>query len=265
VIGHLHSTLLYSYSFALVIRANDGNFYSTGSKCTHYGAPLKLGVLSDDRLVCPWHAAAFNCKTGDIEDGPVLDCLPTYPVTTSSTGELTVSVTIDKSSRRKPSFCKRDSGNGETYIVVGGGPAGGAAVETLRAEGFTGKVILINKEEWLPYDRPKLSKSMQVEMEKLQLRNKKFYVDAGVDVLLGKGVTTVDVKSRTVTLEDGSQLGYSKVLLATGTFCRSFKAPERFTIPGAELDNIFTVLFLFTGFHMHFRWFTVHFILNFGW
>lgn len=40
--------------------------------CSHYGAPLAKGVLSGNRVVCPWHAACFNVATGDIEDGCVL-------------------------------------------------------------------------------------------------------------------------------------------------------------------------------------------------
>ena len=51
----------------------------------------------------------------------------------------------------------RDDGP-EWAVVVGGGAAGHTAVETLRREGFTGKISLVTKEQHLPYDRPKLSK-----------------------------------------------------------------------------------------------------------
>lgn len=47
-----------------------------GAKCSHYGAPLKDGVLSGCRVTCPWHAACFDAKTGDIEDGCAIDAVP---------------------------------------------------------------------------------------------------------------------------------------------------------------------------------------------
>eukprot|EP00158_Paraphelidium_tribonemae_P000178 Partr_v1_DN19010_c1_g1_i1_m1445 putative apoptosis-inducing factor, mitochondrion-associated, 3 len=63
----------------LLVHTADGNWYATGAKCTHYGASLAKGVLSGNRVVCPLHAACFNVCTGDIEDGPVLDAIATFP------------------------------------------------------------------------------------------------------------------------------------------------------------------------------------------
>jgi len=51
-----------------------GEYYATGHLCTHYKAPLAKGILSEDgRLVCQWHGACFNVKSGDIEDAPGVD------------------------------------------------------------------------------------------------------------------------------------------------------------------------------------------------
>ena len=58
----------------------DENFYAIGAHCTHYGAPLEEGVLSEDRIVCPWHHACFHAKTGDLVEPPALDALPNYKV-----------------------------------------------------------------------------------------------------------------------------------------------------------------------------------------
>jgi len=52
----------------------DGKYFATGHLCTHYKAPLVKGTLSEDgRIMCPWHGACFNAKTGDVEDAPALD------------------------------------------------------------------------------------------------------------------------------------------------------------------------------------------------
>jgi len=60
-------------------------------------------------------------------------------------------------------------------FVGGSGAAGASAVETLRQEGYTGRLVLISSEKWLPYDRIKISKQLNAEGEKLQLRTKAFY------------------------------------------------------------------------------------------
>lgn len=57
-----------------------GELHAIGTKCTHYGALLHTGALTEGRVRCPWHGACFNIKTGDIEDYPGLDSLPCYKV-----------------------------------------------------------------------------------------------------------------------------------------------------------------------------------------
>ena len=102
-------------------------------------------------------------------------------------------------------------------------------------------MVLITNEEFLPYDRPKLSKAMQVEQSKIQFRTEKFYDEANIDVLMKTTVSGVDVKTSTITLTNGESSRYDAVLLATGSISRTFTPPEKFTIPGASLKNIFTV------------------------
>ena len=66
---------------ALLVREN-GQYFAVGHKCTHYGAPLNTGHLSNGRVRCPWHGACFNIRTGDIEDFPGLDSIPKFEVMT---------------------------------------------------------------------------------------------------------------------------------------------------------------------------------------
>lgn len=60
-----------------------------------------------------------------------------------------------------------------SVLCLGG--AGASCAEALRQEGFTGRVILITQESHLPYDRPKLSKAMDIAPEKILLRSEDFY------------------------------------------------------------------------------------------
>lgn len=53
----------------------DGKLYCVSNKCTHFGAPLAKGLLVEDRVLCPFHAAGFSVKTGAHEYGPVFDGL----------------------------------------------------------------------------------------------------------------------------------------------------------------------------------------------
>ena len=64
---------------ALLVHQN-GEYFACGHKCTHYGAPLAKGSLGNGRVRCPWHGACFNIKSGDIEDFPGLDGIPSFKV-----------------------------------------------------------------------------------------------------------------------------------------------------------------------------------------
>ncbi len=59
----------------------DGKYYATGNFCTHFGAPLGNSLLIDDKVICPYHFAAFSVKDGNIEQSPALSGLATYSVT----------------------------------------------------------------------------------------------------------------------------------------------------------------------------------------
>ena len=68
------------------------------------------------------------------------------------------------------------------------GPASVVCAETLRQEGFKGRVVIATKENVLPYDRPKLSKGLHLKAEEIQLRPASFYHDNNIEVLLEKEV-----------------------------------------------------------------------------
>ena len=122
------------------------------------------------------------------------------------------------------------------YVIIGGGLAATAAIDAIRRRDKTGRLVLIGTEIHLPYDRVPLSKDYllgRMEREDVFLRRPRFYQRHRVEQFLGQSVTAVDVGTRTVTLDDGSEVGFEKLLLATGG------RPRRLSITGADLDGIY--------------------------
>ncbi len=101
--------------------------------------------------------------------------------------------------------------NPRTFVVLGAGAAGTAAVEMLRQKGFQGKIVLISAEKRLPYDRTKLSKNYlqgQAEADSLSLRSCEFYDQHDIELRFGKAVTEVNALNKTITFEDSSSLEF---------------------------------------------------------
>lgn len=213
-----------------------GVISAIGTKCSHYGALLSTGALSDGRVRCPWHGACFNVLTGDMEDFPGQDSIPCYKVNIEQ-GKVRVRAKRSdlQANKRLKDMVKQDQNNDKTFIVIGGGPSGGICVETLRQEGFTGRIILVSKENCLPYDRVKLSKAMDVSIKKIEYRTNEFYEEYGIEVMSGVEATRVNSEEKSVTLSNGYIIKYDKLYIATGS-----KA-KKLAIPGADLKNVVTV------------------------
>lgn len=222
-------------SKVLLIKQN-GVLSAIGTKCSHYGALLSTGALSEGRVRCPWHGACFNIRTGDIEDFPGLDSIPCYNVNVEQ-GKVKVRAKRSdlQANKRVKDMVKRDPNNNETFVVIGGGPSGGICVETLRQNGFTGRIVMICKENYLPYDRIKLSKTMDVAINKIEYRTNSFYEEYGIEAMIGVEATKVNCDDKAVTLNNGYAIKYDKLYIATGS--KAKKAP----VPGADLKNVVTV------------------------
>ena len=119
-------------------------------------------------------------------------------------------------------------------VIIGDGLAGGNAAATLREEGFPGPVVLISREPGIPFGRPPLSKTYLRSEEDLSgwyVRPAGWYADHDVELRSG-AVAAVEPHAHTITLDSGEELGYQKVLVATGGRNR------RLGIPGAGLPGI---------------------------
>ncbi|KAI8624815.1 hypothetical protein F5Y19DRAFT_283079 [Xylariaceae sp. FL1651] len=225
---------------AKVLLANTGGqIQALGPKCTHYGAPLVNGVLTKSgRLICPWHGACFNAKTGDVEDAPALDALTTFKVVEKD-GAVYVQgeeATI-KAGRRKPNIkCRVSSTSGtDKVLIVGGGSGAIGAVEALRGSGFAGPITVISKEGYLPIDRTKLSKALLTDVDKAQWRDADFFKSGSIEFVEDE-VTNVDLNNKTVTTKNNAKHSYGKLVLATGG------TPRNLPISGFKvLENIFVL------------------------
>ncbi|NEB73989.1 oxidoreductase [Streptomyces sp. SID14478] len=123
----------------------------------------------------------------------------------------------------------------QTFVIVGGGLAGAKAAETLRSEGFTGRVIIIGDERDHPYERPPLSKGYlqgKEERDSVFVHEPAWYASHDIELHLGQTVTTIDRAAKTVRLGDSTTIRYDKLLLATGS------EPRRLDIPGTGLAGV---------------------------
>ncbi|XP_071789425.1 apoptosis-inducing factor 3-like [Asterias amurensis] len=210
-----------------------GVFSAIGHKCTHYGAPLVKGVLCNGRIRCPWHGACFNATTGDIEDFPGLDSVAKYEVRVDGDDVIVTSTkkALESFKRIKNMSCKSPEVD-KTILIIGGGGAAATCVETLRQEGFKGRVVIATKEKHLPYDRTKLSKALTSSGEELALRKPDFYNVYDVEVQTGMEATELDTLLNSVTFKNGKSVNFDTLLIATGGI------PIVLDIPGHDLKNV---------------------------
>ncbi len=123
----------------------------------------------------------------------------------------------------------------ESILIVGAGQAAAQAVQSLRAEGFTGALTMIGDEVYAPYQRPPLSKAYLLgtfERGRLFLKADSYYPEAGCEMILNTSVAAIHRAERSVELSDGRRLSYDKLLLATGARVRKLRCP------GADLPGV---------------------------
>ena len=119
-----------------------------------------------------------------------------------------------------------------TFVIVGAGLAGAKAAETLRAEGFDGRLLLLGEEAERPYERPPLSKAYlrgEADRDSLYVHREGFYAAHDIELRPSTPVLAIDTAARQLELVSGERISYERLLLATGA------APRRLRLPGAEL------------------------------
>ncbi len=218
-----------------VLLVRDGDtVHAVGATCPHAGGPLAQGVRNGDRVVCPWHKAAFCIRTGAVLDPPALDALPRYDVRVDA-GRVLLARPAPlpaQAAARPPATPDQ-----RCFVIVGAGAAGAVAAQTLREAGFMGRVVMLDTANRVPYDRTVLSKyalSGQKSAEKSPLQTQAFYREHGIERRTAE-VTRIDAHARRITCADGSVLEYDAALLATGG------TPALPSMPGAGLGHVYTL------------------------
>ena len=122
----------------------------------------------------------------------------------------------------------------ECVVFIGAGQAAIQAADTLRTEGFEGRIVIIGDEACLPYQRPQLSKDLlkQEDVTVLPLRAQSFFTENDIELRRGRRVVSVDSTTRTVELDDGQKVDYTQLLFATGS------RPRQLSIPGSHSDRV---------------------------
>ena len=130
------------------------------------------------------------------------------------------------------------------YVIIGNGIAGVCAAESIRQFDPEGSITIIGDETELPYYRPMISLVLEgtVSSQKLPVRDQNFYDELNIQPLLGERVTGIDVADKSLTVGNGKQIHYDRLLIASGADPRPVKAE------GVRLKNIF---YMRTEAHVH--------------
>jgi 3-phenylpropionate/trans-cinnamate dioxygenase ferredoxin reductase component len=123
----------------------------------------------------------------------------------------------------------------QTHVIVGAGLAGAKAAQTLREEGFDGRVVLVGSESDRPYERPPLSKDYlrgESGRDAAYAHEAGYYDEHDIELRTETTVARVDLGAKEVELEGGERIGYDRLLLTPGA------EPRRLPVPGADLDGV---------------------------
>ncbi|KAJ5096312.1 hypothetical protein NUU61_005668 [Penicillium alfredii] len=217
----------------------DGQVHAMSPRCTHYGAPMKLGVVAPDgRITCPWHGACFNIGSGDVEDAPAPNALNKFDVFEKDGAVYIRGTETDiKAGQRNPVVQCSVSKPEERVVIVGGGSGTLGVIQALRELKYPGQITIISREPYLIIDRTKLSKALITDASKIQWRPREWYTTAAIETISDE-VTGVDFQAKSVSTKSGKSFPYTRLVLATGGVPRTLPLPGFKT---GELENIFTL------------------------
>jgi NADPH-dependent 2,4-dienoyl-CoA reductase/sulfur reductase-like enzyme/nitrite reductase/ring-hydroxylating ferredoxin subunit len=200
----------------LLVRQGE-EWFAIGAVCSHYSGPLPEGLVVGDTVRCPWHHACFSLRTGAALRPPALNDLTCWQVEQRA-GKVYVTGKAPKA-RDGGRTTKRRTPHPDSVVIAGAGAAGESAAETLRREGYEGRLTLYDPDPDAPYDRPNLSKDYlagSASEDWIPLHPPEFYRERGIDIVHDRRVAAIEPKVRRIRLDDGSIVEFGALLLATG-------------------------------------------------
>ncbi len=202
---------------AVLLARQGSEWFAIGAVCSHYSGPLPEGLMVGDTLRCPWHHACFSLRTGEALRPPALNNVACWRV--ERRGEkVYVTGKVAKPERGAPAG-GAVRGRPDSVVIVGAGAAGESAAETLRREGYQGRLTLYDTDPDAPYDRPNLSKDYlagTAQEDWIPLHPAEFYRERGIDIVRDHRVVALEPKAHRIRLDDGGTREFGALLLATG-------------------------------------------------
>jgi apoptosis-inducing factor 3 len=218
---------------AVLLTRSGMSCYAIAATCTHYSGPLAEGLIVGDTVRCPWHHACFSLRTGHALRPPALNDLACWRVEERD-GRVVVGEKLEQKAPAKRALRRAP----QSVVIVGAGAAGESSAETLRREGYTGPIAMIDPDKSAPVDRPNLSKDYlagNAQPEWIPLRTADYFKQQEIELLRGRDVRELDVRARRVTLSDGTSRDFDALILAMGA------EPIRLNLPviGGTAPRIF--------------------------
>jgi NADPH-dependent 2,4-dienoyl-CoA reductase/sulfur reductase-like enzyme len=177
--------------------------------------PLAEGLIAGDTILCPQHHSCFSLRTGEALRPPAFDPIPCWQVERVGDKIFVREKLAGPGPRVSPAPVPA------SVVIIGGGAAAIAAADMLRREGYSRSITMLSADDSAPYDRPNLSKDFLV-------RAPEYYAERHIELMLSARVKSIEVREKRVQLDDGRQLEFGALLIATGA------DPVRLDIPGSK-------------------------------
>ncbi|MEM1318523.1 MAG: FAD-dependent oxidoreductase, partial [Pseudomonadota bacterium] len=210
----------------VLVRQGDA-VHALAGNCPHRGVPMEKGTVVGDRIICGIHRAAFALSSGELLSPPACENLARYDVRVDGDA---VHVTVDEDTESHPLPAMTKGGSDErSFVILGNGAAGWRAAETLRREGFEGKITVVTDETERPLDRTEFSKSYlgsSDEPEAPFLREAGLASEYGIDIA-NFTATALDPKTNTLRGGAGESLTYDSLFIATGSDAATLNIPRK--------------------------------------